>query len=149
MESHPFTIASLPTDTNGNQDTEKATVQKDEMVLLVRVEAGFTARLHERIQELVADGREPVMSSIVDGPYGHGPDVGAFHDVLIIVGGTGVSFGLPVLQTAVRMMQNPLNPCSRVQLVWIAKDCGMSFASTPVLHVLTQPPTRYHQGVRP
>ncbi|KAK0546604.1 hypothetical protein OC844_007241 [Tilletia horrida] len=113
-QSHPFTIASAYTGEDGE------TYGNDErtMVLIIRARQGFTLSLWEHICQLryrqIAGAMQAgrlaqvpqkhqtgvQIRAIVDGPYGSTGRIhwGAHSTVMIICGGSGVSFGLSVLE---------------------------------------------------
>ncbi|WFD41652.1 hypothetical protein MPSI1_000284 [Malassezia psittaci] len=127
FQSHPFTIASTFTkpkrrlggDTSGpNDDVDQL------IMLLIRVRGGLTRRLWKLVQEesqrsdattgtiaqpsafptlgrsnIPSQVRGVYMRAIVDGPYGSSGriDWGAYQSAVIICGGSGVSYGISVL----------------------------------------------------
>ena len=95
FQSHPFTIASCP----GSSDIQ----------LLVQSRSGFTRRLYS----VARRDNTHLHAAFIDGPYGSHPKWEAFDTVVLIGGGSGVSFILPVLE---QVMKKPL--CVR-RLVWV------------------------------
>lgn len=103
FQSHPFTIASIEED--------------GELILIIKQRGGLTKKLYDK----VCDSHEPwVTRVIIDGPYG-GPsrDPGSFDTVVLIAGGVGVTYTLPLMKDLIRRMQN-LNKlrCSDIIFVW-------------------------------
>jgi hypothetical protein len=107
--SHPFTVASV-CDERG-PDAGRI------MVILIRAKNGWTKDLWDAIVELVSRGqkyphdecptraaempaRGALMRMYVDGPFGSSIRArwGSHSTVLIVAGGSGVSFGLSILQ---------------------------------------------------
>lgn len=107
--SHPFTIASV-CDEHG-PDAGRV------MVLLIRTKNGWTKDLWDAVVKLTSSGRShpqgehpsegagmPIrgvlMRMYVDGPFGSSVRArwGTHSTVLVVVGGSGVSFGLSVLE---------------------------------------------------
>ncbi|KIM21864.1 hypothetical protein M408DRAFT_18293 [Serendipita vermifera MAFF 305830] len=112
FESHPFTIASIPASTDSEQN---------EMVFVIRPEGGFTRVLAEVAATVSPERKFPV---ILDGPYG---DEGhnslrAYNHVLLLAGGTGITFIAPLLADLVRAIKQKDGPCKKVDLVWAVKN---------------------------
>ena len=112
FEAHPFTIASL--DTAGDETRGKTTPRIEdkeasaeiephwkELVFFINVHRGFTRRLRD-----VADkyGKAKVF---LDGPYGNSPDLTGYDTSILIAGGSGVSFTLPLLLDGIRQVYAP------------------------------------------
>jgi NAD(P)H-flavin reductase len=126
VASHPFTIASLPADEQNAADPEKADRGggKNTMVFLVRAQKGFTERLHAKALKMAGSGQALAFPAIIDGPYGHSPDYVGFHSVMLVAGGTGISFALPILQRILRDIESGISSCKHIELIWVAKSCG-------------------------
>jgi ferredoxin-NADP reductase len=91
ISSHPFTICSSP---SSNPD------EQSEIVFYIRRHGGFTARLHAYALE----HRGHSVPVIVDGPYG-GIQLQKYRDVdhvLVIAGGSGGGWCLPLIEQFVR-----------------------------------------------
>ncbi|KAF7964757.1 hypothetical protein HWV62_3260 [Athelia sp. TMB] len=97
FEAHPFTIASIDSPLLSEGATEKepelgaSAPYWKELVFLIQARGGFTKRLRESALE-----GKPV-KVFVDGPYGPSPDLGKYDTSVLVAGGTGVSYTLPVL----------------------------------------------------
>ncbi|THH11576.1 hypothetical protein EW146_g7990 [Bondarzewia mesenterica] len=107
--SHPFTCASVC-------DEQTATNEGRMIVFLIRAKNGWTKDLWDSVVALIASGRKHprnespldhtfppmgvLMRSWVDGPFGSSTRTNwnAFASVLIVAGGSGVSFCLSVLE---------------------------------------------------
>ncbi|EJD01186.1 uncharacterized protein FOMMEDRAFT_90010 [Fomitiporia mediterranea MF3/22] len=113
-EAHPFTIASIPNSLDGTQ--------KDcqEIVFLIRGHNGFTGRLREHA---LTKGKETAVPAFIDGPYGNPPDLRKFSTCILIAGGSGVSYILPLLLDIVRIRnaRNGTSACQRVLFIWIVR----------------------------
>lgn len=109
FESHPFTIATIPTTETG---------VPSELVFLVKVRNGFTKRLYQAIAIAQERNKELQLNAFIDGPYGSPSDLTAFSEVIIITGGSGISFGLPLLHNIARKVENNQSACVSVLLVW-------------------------------
>lgn len=122
-QSHPATIASVPTSHDG------------QLVLILKGHKGFTSRLLKS----ATDSRTPLIPTatsgesslapeqthiaLLDGPYGgtH-PDFAAFDTVLLIAGSTGVTFTLPILLDIASRAHAQRLPIRRLQFLWIVKN---------------------------
>ncbi|TFK47289.1 hypothetical protein OE88DRAFT_1636713 [Heliocybe sulcata] len=131
-EAHPFTIASVDGSrynyqlTNGSDagSIEKThgdgdADEKDELVFIVGVMQGFTGRLGKRVAE---SERVTSVTALVEGPYGDGEDVLAYDTVLLVAGGTGVAWTLPLLIDTIRRAHLSYRKCRKLIFVWAVKD---------------------------
>ncbi|EIW80352.1 hypothetical protein CONPUDRAFT_137590 [Coniophora puteana RWD-64-598 SS2] len=111
LTSHPFTSASLY-DESADSDFGRV------IVLLIRAKGGWTLDLFDAVTRMVDQGvvhppsehppmneeghppRGVLLKANVDGPFGSSIRArwGNYSTVLVVVGGSGVSFGLAVLQ---------------------------------------------------
>jgi ferric-chelate reductase len=103
FEAHPFTIASIDTtcDEARNEVTDKNSFVEiepywKELVFFINVHGGFTKKLGD-----VAQKGEKV-KVFVDGPYGKSPDLTDYDTSVLIAGGSGVSFTLPLFLDSIR-----------------------------------------------
>jgi NAD(P)H-flavin reductase len=110
---NPFTVATL--DKNSSQIT-----------LIARQRAGPTSEfLSSLISDTSASHRAPTTSLGIEGPYGiigkHFEDLLDFGAgrILIIAGGVGATFALPVYRALLRD-----SPAAHVQLVWAIRTAG-------------------------
>lgn len=164
FQSHPFTIASSftkrkrglgPGDVAAEDDYEQL------ILLLIRVRGGLTRRLWEHVQRecrapqdaapslahstaFPVLGREKVpsqvrgvyMRAIIDGPFGSSGriDWGAYQSAVIVCGGSGVSYGMSVLDHLCREIARVLRGedvrglygrpflLRRVCFVWVMRE---------------------------
>lgn len=109
LQSHPFSIISLPSD--------KA------LEFIVRAQEGATHKLFSH-----ATGSLPPVSNltktvIVDGPYGRVREMEQFDTVVLLAGGTGACFIVPLLRDLVRRRREQLSTVTRrVRLVWVIRE---------------------------
>lgn len=75
-EAHPFTIASIPSATDTTDQ---------EVVFLIRGRSGFTGRLRDHATK---NGTGTVVA-LLDGPYGHPPNLRSFSTCILIAGTSG------------------------------------------------------------
>jgi predicted ferric reductase len=131
-ETHPFTIASLPgRAVSGPQDTESGVPADDglnELVLIIRPVDGFTGRLAKIVESRAEGGKTVAFPVLVDGPYGEAVSFGSFDSVVLVAGGSGISFALPILHDILSTTQKS-GSCSRINLIWAARDSGTSCTS--------------------
>jgi hypothetical protein len=97
LSIHPFTACSL---SGASSHTDDST---SELVLYIRPQAGFTARL-ARYAETHPDGS---MRVLLDGPYGgvHMQKISKSQRQLVIAGGSGAGWLLPMIATLLRQTQ--------------------------------------------
>lgn len=121
FEAHPFTIASIDSSllsTASAEDQSSGEVLKSgapfwkELVFLVNVQGGFTKKLKE-----VAAKKETV-KVFVDGPYGPSPDLGSYDTSVLVAGGSGVSYILPVFLNVIERVRQGKSSCTRVVFIW-------------------------------
>lgn len=79
LEAHPFTIAAV------DQNSSSC-----ELRFFIRVREGLTKRLLGS-----AEGGAKV-KVLLDGPYGNPPLIVGYDSVVLIAGGSGISFALPL-----------------------------------------------------
>ena len=105
FEAHPFTIASVDTTDGGTRGEDVPTTKEalaetqpywKELVFFIKVHGGFTRKLRDVAEK---SGKAKVF---VDGPYGKSPDLTGYDTSVLIAGGSGVSFTLPLLLDSVR-----------------------------------------------
>ena len=106
FEAHPFTIASVDTADEKPQGDDAPTMEKEalaetepywkELVFIINVHSGFTKKLREVAEK---SGKARVF---VDGPYGSPPDLKQYDTSVLIAGGSGVTFILPLLLDGIR-----------------------------------------------
>ncbi|EIW76078.1 iron reductase [Coniophora puteana RWD-64-598 SS2] len=125
FEAHPFTIASIDSslfapEQFGEEDASVAPLWK-ELVFLVNVHGGFTKRLKETA---TAKGEVKVF---VDGPYGPSPELGCYNTCILVAGGSGVSYTLPVLLNIIEAARNNVSQCTRVLFFWSVRDASHIF----------------------
>ncbi|KAK0454111.1 iron reductase [Desarmillaria tabescens] len=125
LVAHPFTISSV--------DTRS---KEDKLIFLVRVHDGFTKRLLNKAE----DGQR--MRLLLDGPYSSPPVTRGFDSVVLIAGGTGVAFTLPLLLDLLQQSkQGKRLPCSRILFIWAIRDADhINWISAPLVDALSNLP---------
>ncbi|KAK7025974.1 hypothetical protein VNI00_015804 [Paramarasmius palmivorus] len=108
LQSHPFTIANLPSP------------EKNELVVLIRQAHGVTKALAQHLE-----GKDPNTTVLVfiDGPFGGiGQDLSIYEHALLIAGGTGVTFIMPVLQDLLAKTRQKDCVCRSIQVLWSVRE---------------------------
>ncbi|KAF5375667.1 hypothetical protein D9615_009357 [Tricholomella constricta] len=119
FEAHPFTISTIDVPGTGPDDAEKDEGSRrslPELAFLVRVRSGFTKRL------LNVAVKDQLMKVIVDGPYSSPPLLRGFETVVLVAGGSGVAFTLPLLLDLIHRARLDESDCTRVVFVWAIRD---------------------------
>ncbi|KAK0473691.1 iron reductase [Armillaria novae-zelandiae] len=124
LVAHPFTISSV--DTKSKQD---------KLIFLIRVHDGFTRRVLNK-----ANGQRTRL--LLDGPYSSPPVTRGFDGVVLIAGGTGVAFTLPLLLDLLQQSkQGKRLPCSRILFIWAIRDADhINWISAPLVDALNDLP---------
>ncbi|KAI9656488.1 MAG: hypothetical protein M1821_004695 [Bathelium mastoideum] len=106
FRSNPFTIASIP-----SRDAR--------IVLVARVREGSTRRL--------ASLPEQSVRLRLEGPYGAArylPDLTSFDEVLLVAGGAGATFVVPIFRDLISELSKhgPASRIGRVKLLWFVRN---------------------------
>ncbi|CAI4213071.1 unnamed protein product [Parascedosporium putredinis] len=124
-ESHPFTLASwtsaddatTPEKSAGSTAEGEVGLQGPKLVFMVRPQDGWTKRLRDKC--VAAEHNTTTPTILVEGPYGKREPLWAYDHVLIVVGGSGITAGLPYLvDHAQRRASGAKCRTRRVTLVW-------------------------------
>lgn len=111
LQSHPFSITSLPEDRS--------------LDFVIRAQAGATQKLFSHATSALPPVSDEARTAIVDGPYGRVREMEQFDTVVLIAGGTGACFVTPLLRDLVRRRKEGLPLVTkRVRLVWVVKGRG-------------------------
>lgn len=116
-EAHPFTIASAANKLDG---TEAAFGEERDVSFIIRGREGFTGRLREHAK----NGKTATVPAFVDGPYGCPPDLTRYSTSILVAGGSGVSYTLPLLLNLVSKARAGTSAVRRVIFVWSVRDAG-------------------------
>ncbi|RPB27515.1 hypothetical protein L211DRAFT_779183 [Terfezia boudieri ATCC MYA-4762] len=108
LQSHPFTITTLPSD--------------NKLEFVIRAHQGGTRRLFRHANESLP----PVASKavLVDGPYGRMRALEQFDTVVLVAGSTGATFTMPLLRDLVRRSCEGKIAARKVKFVWVVKNKG-------------------------
>ena len=85
LESHPFTIANVPSHNRGNG--------LNKVQLIIRARSGFTRKLLRRATS------STTVTAFLTGPFGNLPTWNTYETLVLISASTGASFTLPILET--------------------------------------------------
>jgi len=108
LQSHPFTITTLPSD--------------NKLEFIIRAHRGGTRRLFRHANESL-----PPMASkavLVDGPYGRMRPLEQFDTVVLVAGSTGATFTIPLLRDLVRKSCECRLVTRKVRFMWVVKNKG-------------------------
>lgn len=124
LQSHPFTIASIPGD--------------NKMEFVVRAEKGGTRRMFRyasRYDDLLGSGETSAKqerTAFIDGPYGSFRPLRQFDSVVFLAGGMGATFTMPCLRDIVvawtaechqtDSKRTRLTSTKRIRFVWVIKS---------------------------
>ncbi|KAF9788128.1 ferric reductase NAD binding domain-containing protein [Thelephora terrestris] len=127
FEAHPFTIASV--DTTDDEPQWKATPTTEEkealaetkpywkeLVFLINVHSGFTRKLRD------VSEKGSKLKVFVDGPYGKSPDLTKYDTSVLIAGGSGVSFTLPLFLDGIKNAAAGNSNAKRIVFIWSIRD---------------------------
>ncbi|KAI9823473.1 MAG: hypothetical protein M1832_002484 [Thelocarpon impressellum] len=115
LQSHPFTIASLPHD--------------GRMEFLVRAERGGTRRMFRHAEsqglpvsaDVTLGGKRAVA---IEGPYGRMRPLPQFDSVVLLAGSTGATFTVPLMRDILCQWRLGAAVTRHVRFVWVVKGRG-------------------------
>ncbi|KAJ7837438.1 ferric reductase NAD binding domain-containing protein [Mycena leptocephala] len=161
-EAHPFTVANAPhwlednpassVEEGSSSNEEKGDLSRTketgigkskyrpQLKFILRVREGFTKRLVDSVlANPDSNGVSRSFKAFVDGPYSSPPDMGGFETAVLICGGSGVSFALPLFLDLIQAARAKTNPrCKRVVFVWAVRDPDqLNWIADDVTHALS------------
>lgn len=107
LENHPFTVANLFHAPATKDDQQR-------LELYIKVRSGFTRRLH-RICGTGSPTR--TFRAFLSGPWGNSPSLDRFDSLVVMATGTGISYAMPMLESAVNMETR----IRRLSFVWVIR----------------------------
>ncbi|ODN81314.1 ferric reductase transmembrane component 4 [Cryptococcus wingfieldii CBS 7118] len=129
-ESHPFSIANIPTSTSNAAS------------FLIRVHSGFTKRLMHALHSDVEEG----LPLLIEGPYGYPHSLDSYSTVVLLAGGTGVTFTsshfLQILQNAA----SGRSAIKHLHLVWHIRHASHIQWIAPLLNLAAEYATKAEQA---
>lgn len=90
FEAHPFTIASIPDCTDNRASGDDRQSAQGELRFFIRVRTGTTRRLRSFVET------EKEFRVLFDGPYSSPPVLMGYDSVVLVAGGSGISFTFPL-----------------------------------------------------
>ncbi|KAI0777451.1 iron reductase [Trametes elegans] len=135
LEAHPFTIASVddadfqPSANRRGRDAEKDAAAAEaggadptpywkELVFLINVREGFTRRLAD-----IAE-RNGQVKVLVNGPYGFSPNLDNDDTVVLVAGGSGVSYTLSTFLGVLSRVKKNKSKCTRLVFIWAIREAS-------------------------
>lgn len=114
LTAHPFTIVSMPA------PDEQQLVST--VVLMAKARNGLTKQLYELASKAQSDSSASTLSAILDGPYGQDASIAGYDHVLLLAGGSGITFVLASLLELAWLWEQKAAATRRVHLVWSVRD---------------------------
>lgn len=110
LQSHPFTITSIPSD--------------NKLEFIVRAHNGGTHLIHEHACACLPTTEAPDTRSVfIDGPYGRLRPLEQFDSVTLIAASTGASFTLPLLRDLIYRRTTALPVITRrIRFIWVIRS---------------------------
>lgn len=106
-EQHPMTIANLPND-QGN------------VTFIIRAQTGFTRRLVNRLTSATAND----INCYLDGPYGMSHGLNHYDSVVLVAGGSGITYGSSHLLSIMQGSREGTTAVSQARLVWNVREAA-------------------------
>jgi hypothetical protein len=123
-QTNPFTVASIP-------------AKDKELLLVARVRHGNTKKMSELAVCLPRPDQieSPGIPLVLEGPYGAAylPDLSAFNKVLLVAGGVGATFILPIYRTTIESSNSNSTDGTRVRFVWAVQKLAEAQWAFPIL----------------
>lgn len=143
-QSHPATIASIPSSHN------------NDLVFILKGHRGFTDRLIKSANSSTisllpstkqeSSNPQKTHIALIDGPYGGSQsDFAAFDSVLLIAGSTGITFILPLLLDIAHRASSSRLPVRHISFVWVIKN--VSWTSWISAELISTFQTLYNAGI--
>ncbi|KAF9444633.1 hypothetical protein P691DRAFT_807110 [Macrolepiota fuliginosa MF-IS2] len=125
LEAHPFTISTID---DGSENSH--------LKFFIRVQKGATKRLFNS-----AEGSGEVRV-LLDGPYSSPPLLIGYDTVLLIAGGSGVAFTLPLFLDLIKRSKQRGPMCRRLTFVWTIRNMDhLTWIQSELLEVLQDLPS--------
>jgi len=126
-QTNPFTVASIPR-------------QDKELLLVARTMKGNTRHLAQLAKQFSATGSEDVANIplALEGPYGASirlPDFRTFDRILLVAGGVGATFIMPVYRTIIASRDPEQTVHTPIRFIWaVRKLAEAQWAKLPSAH---------------
>lgn len=138
FESHSFTIANAPSSISALGD-----IHPGGIMLAARAYGDWTQGLHSFARECERSDTVERVKVLLDGPYGDSTlDYGTYESVLLVAGGSGVTFTLGILDNLVgRVVRlgRPNGKCTqRISFAWYIRSFRDIAWSEPYLMTIAR-----------
>ncbi|KAI0092058.1 ferric reductase NAD binding domain-containing protein [Irpex rosettiformis] len=120
VESHPFTIATIPNDDSPNDSSARERKGK-EMVWIIRARDGFTKRMRDYVTGLGGKCQVPIF---MHGPYGIPADITPFSTCVFVAGGSGVTYTLPRMRDLLLRVSKSQACAQRIFFIWAIRHAS-------------------------
>ncbi|KJA21459.1 hypothetical protein HYPSUDRAFT_67797 [Hypholoma sublateritium FD-334 SS-4] len=107
--SHPFTIATI--------DDDKSNIDTESLIFILRIRSGTTKRLAH-----FASTSGATLPVLLNGPTSAPPHLARADAAVLLAGGSGVAFTLPLLLDAISRATVGAPTCARILFVWAVRD---------------------------
>jgi NAD(P)H-flavin reductase len=94
-----------------------------ELSFLIRPQDGFTSRLKKKV--LSSTTSRASLTVFLEGPYGATHPLHRYSNVLLIVGGSGITAALPYIQDFIERSASSSAKSETLRLVWTARGYGL------------------------
>ncbi|KIM37179.1 hypothetical protein M413DRAFT_77388 [Hebeloma cylindrosporum] len=105
LQAHPFTIATI-------DEADEGSFAEKRLIFIFRVRNGFTKNL------MHVASPDATYRVFINGPYSSPPLLVGYNTVLLIAGGTGITFTLPLFLNLISRAKRDERPCQKVLFVW-------------------------------
>ncbi|KAK4687093.1 ferric-chelate reductase, partial [Tremellales sp. Uapishka_1] len=124
-EAHPFSFANIPTEEDGKA------------VFIIRAQGGFTKRLRDQLTSTSTN----TLKAYIDGPYGRAHSLDHNDTVLLISGGTGITYVLSHFLQIIANVRAGRSAVRSLHLVWNVRHLSHIAWIAPLLneHLQTLP----------
>ncbi|KAK7183201.1 hypothetical protein DPSP01_011422 [Paraphaeosphaeria sporulosa] len=123
-KTNPFSIASIP-------------VKDKELLLVAKTLGGNTKKMSELAKALAKEGGDaPSIPLALEGPYGasaHLPDFASYDKILLVAGGVGATFILPIYRSIIEFRDPEHAGQPQVRFIWAVQrlaETQWAFRST-------------------
>ncbi|KAK4686608.1 hypothetical protein P7C73_g3519, partial [Tremellales sp. Uapishka_1] len=144
-EAHPFTVATIPKVVGEDETT-------GELTFIVRVRDGFTSKMKDHVDTVrkerglaIDDVCQVHVKAAVEGPYGAVRTMEMNDAVLLIAGGSGISFAIAHLLQIIRDAKQGNSRVRHCRIIWMVKSrLHLNWISPILLQHIHSIPTSLH-----
>lgn len=127
FQQHPFTVATASGDAVFFVRTQRGELSL--LVCMVVDAAGFTRRLRDRLI-----GTKSRTRCLIEGPYGNVHSMHHYDTVLLVVGGTGVSFATSLLLDTLAVAKKDESTVTALHMIWNVRSADNVAWIAPLLN---------------